>query len=249
MILQIRFRVLDSFYSDFLHNYESLASCRPLWRLINTTLVAPKRLGHSHCTTVAKTMRCFKSWIFRLQHRVTDHAIQFLSKIIDAKLLQDVVFVTIFFGANDAVLPECYTKQHVPVDRYQTNLVKIVEHFQSLGITSEKIILIAPPPVDAELRAKDLLESGDKPCLDRINDATIEYAKACVKVANSKKCRVIDLFTLMINKHLPTYLHDGLHFSDEGNSLLASELSTHVEELTKELDVNLPDWKDLCGVE
>nr|CAB3255136.1 isoamyl acetate-hydrolyzing esterase 1 homolog [Phallusia mammillata] len=179
----------------------------------------------------------------------TDNIVQFLSKLVDAKLVQNVAFVTIFLGANDSVLPGSYSNQHVPVDRFETNLFKIVEHFKSLGVSSDKIILIAPPPVEAELRAKHMMEKGNGSVCDRSNDTSIEYAKACVKVANSKKCRVIDLFTLMINKHLPTYLNDGLHFSDEGNSLLASELSTHVEELTKELEMNLPDWKDLCGVE
>ena len=42
----------------------------------------------------------------------------------------------IFFGANDAAqpgLPGTLSKQHVPVEEYEANLVKIVAHVRSIG--------------------------------------------------------------------------------------------------------------------
>lgn len=57
------------------------------------------------------------------------------------------------------------------------------------------------------------------------------------------------MYKNLVDKNLATYLHDGLHLSDEGNRFLASLLSPHVEELTNHLEIILPDWKVLFGVE
>ena len=67
----------------------------------------------------------------------------------------------------------------------------------------------------------------------------------CVQVAQTMKCRSIDLFGEMINKDLSLYLSDGLHLSDEGNRFLASLLEPLILQLTDHLPMNLPDWKDL----
>lgn len=54
---------------------------------------------------------------------------------------------TVFFGANDAALPG--GKQHVPLETFQQNLVRIVEHIHSTLGNSTPIVLLTPPPFDA----------------------------------------------------------------------------------------------------
>jgi len=59
--------------------------------------------------------------------------------------------VTIFYGANDSSLLQLNSRQHVPLERYEENLGKIIDRFLYLGVSSDKIILIAPPPVDEKV--------------------------------------------------------------------------------------------------
>ena len=40
------------------------------------------------------------------------------------------------------------------------------------------------------------------------------------------------------------FLSDGLHLSGKGNQFLAELLQPHIEDLTNNLPVNLPLWRD-----
>uniref|UniRef100_A0A0E0DBV7 SGNH hydrolase-type esterase domain-containing protein n=1 Tax=Oryza meridionalis TaxID=40149 RepID=A0A0E0DBV7_9ORYZ len=67
----------------------------------------------------------------------------------------DPVAVTVFFGANDASLPDWkQVHQHVPLDEYQSNLRAICAYFMEQW-PSTKIILITPPPIYEPLNRKD----------------------------------------------------------------------------------------------
>jgi len=65
----------------------------------------------------------------------TDHALQVLPSIVgddpssQRTTTTDVLFATVFFGANDAALPG--ETQRVPKERYGRNLTAIVEHMRS----------------------------------------------------------------------------------------------------------------------
>jgi lysophospholipase L1-like esterase len=58
----------------------------------------------------------------------TRHAIDILPSLFCSGAINNVLMVTVFFGANDASLPgdreHC---QHVPIDEYEGNIRKIVE--------------------------------------------------------------------------------------------------------------------------
>jgi hypothetical protein len=87
--------------------------------------------------------------------------------------------VTVFFGANDASLPDQLRAHlHVPLEEYQTNLRSICAYFKVAAVVSEireccfilqllmcglvlqnkwpsaAIILITPPPIDEPARIR-----------------------------------------------------------------------------------------------
>jgi lysophospholipase L1-like esterase len=110
----------------------------------------------------------------------TNHALQVLPTIVSGAkaAAQEVLFATVFFGANDAALPG--ELQHVPIEEYGQNLATIVDHMRttnlqqhqpSMNTTADEIvesreenkscpssssnqnqelpiILFTPPPVD-----------------------------------------------------------------------------------------------------
>ena len=83
----------------------------------------------------------------------TKHIVSMLDKIFPSEIEpENVAFMTIFLGANDACLPETadgVQVQHVPVEEYGENLEKISRFaFEKLGVDYKKQILIFPPPVD-----------------------------------------------------------------------------------------------------
>ena len=59
--------------------------------------------------------------------------------------------MTIFYGANDSSLSQYNSRQHVPLEKYEANLRIIVDRFVKLGVAANKIILIAPPPVNEKV--------------------------------------------------------------------------------------------------
>ncbi|KAL5681216.1 hypothetical protein ACJX0J_007601, partial [Zea mays] len=59
----------------------------------------------------------------------------------------DPAAVTVFFGANDASLPDqVQVHQHVPLKEYQSNLRAICAYFKERW-PSTAVILITPPPI------------------------------------------------------------------------------------------------------
>jgi lysophospholipase L1-like esterase len=58
----------------------------------------------------------------------------------------NIVLITIFFGANDAALPDRDPAKHVPIPEYQENLEIIIDN-ATKSYPNAKILLISPPPV------------------------------------------------------------------------------------------------------
>ncbi|CAK8676874.1 isoamyl acetate-hydrolyzing esterase 1 homolog [Clavelina lepadiformis] len=175
----------------------------------------------------------------------TDFAVKIQESVLSEHLLHDVAFATIFFGANDAALPEYSSEHHVPVERYEMNLNKIVDNFKKMDLDADKIIIISPPPVDEKAHLQNTIAKGNGNVSDRSNDVTKTYGQASARVAKARGCRHIDLWqTMMSTDNYSKYLSDGLHLSDEGNKLLGKCLEPHVRELTQHLPVMLPQWRD-----
>lgn len=135
----------------------------------------------------------------------------------------EVLFATVFFGANDAALPG--QRQHVPPEEYARNLRRIVEHVR--GASSGKpVILFTPPPVDADAwyaaGGEPKPEDGER-VYDRTNDNARRYGDLVKEVGREMNCPVLDLFDLLGGNgpagEYAKHLRDGLHLSESGNVL------------------------------
>ncbi|MEE6476783.1 hypothetical protein FKM82_011215 [Ascaphus truei] len=108
---------------------------------------------------------------------------------------ENIVAVTIFFGANDCALKEENPQQHVPMAEYTENLKCMIQYLKTANVTPDKVILITPPPLHEPAWEIQCHTKGCK--LNRLNSVTGLYAKACVQVANECGTDVLDLWTLM----------------------------------------------------
>eukprot|EP00897_Mesotaenium_endlicherianum_P000265 jgi/Mesen1/10239/ME000774S09574 len=136
--------------------------------------------------------------------------------------------VTVFFGANDAALPErSSAKQHVPVPDYKANLLSIVRHIQA-NSAATRIVLITPPPVDTVGRAAYARAVYGDAAVgepERTNEVTGQYAQACREVAADAGVPVVDIWSVMQSKpDWERLLSDGLHFNVGGNQVLYEEV-------------------------
>jgi lysophospholipase L1-like esterase len=129
------------------------------------------------------------------------------------------LFCTLFWGANDSALPG--QRQHVPREEFAKNLAHMIRSIRECSRTTDNhdfpIIIMTPPPVDAETWKREL---GLYDYHDRTNDNTREYVKAAKAVAKEMNCPCLDTWELLdghdIHKYRE-YLSDGLHLSESGN--------------------------------
>ncbi|XP_013917829.1 PREDICTED: isoamyl acetate-hydrolyzing esterase 1 homolog, partial [Thamnophis sirtalis] len=158
---------------------------------------------------------------------------------------ENILAVTVFFGANDSALKDENPRQHVPLEEYADNLKSMISYLNSVDISKRDIILVTPPPLHEASWEKECVAKGEK--LNRLNSVTGEYAKACVKVAEECGADVIDLWTLMQkgDQDFGCYLSDGLHLSEKGNTFLANQLWTLLEKKLSSLPRLLPYWHDV----
>ncbi|KAK4589722.1 hypothetical protein RGQ29_020336 [Quercus rubra] len=158
--------------------------------------------------------------------------------------------VTVFFGANDACLPDRYAAfQHVPLHEYKHNLHSIVS-FLKKQWPKTQILLITPPPIGENGRLRNPYSENPVTQPERTNEAAGAYAKACVAVAEECGIPVLDLWTKM--QQFPdwenAYLRDGLHLTPSGNRLVFEELVVKLrdEGLSPEnLPVDLPLFTEI----
>lgn len=140
--------------------------------------------------------------------------------------------VTVFFGANDASLPDRSSGfQHVPLDEYKQNLLAIVA-FLKKQWPSTRIILIAPPPIDEDARLLYPYVDNPSGLPERTNEAAGRYAKECHAVAAECGVPAINLCEKM--QQLPgwkkAYLCDGLHLTPTGNKFVFGEVIKRLSE-------------------
>jgi len=182
----------------------------------------------------------------------TRWALPLLDVILHQLQGQNIKLMTIFFGANDAALPDrSAARQHVPVDEYKSNLEKMVGKAQAAGV--ESVVLITPPPVSNGGRVKhQQMRAGTTEDLppDRTLDHTGQYAAACKELGEKLKVPVVDLWGEMQKKEGWQELHfiDGLHFSPEGTREVARLLLRVIEEKLPQLELsklaNQFPWSD-----
>ncbi|BBN12870.1 isoamyl acetate esterase [Marchantia polymorpha subsp. ruderalis] len=158
------------------------------------------------------------------------------------------LLVTVFFGANDAALPDRGSRaQHVPLVEYKENLRKIVAHLKEANV--KHIILITPPPVDIKGRqayARATYGEKAEELPERTNEAAGQYAQACETVAQETGVRSINLWSIF--QSTPNweqkFLCDGLHFTPEGNMETFEQLEQLLDDpnLTPSLNWEVMPW-------
>jgi lysophospholipase L1-like esterase len=148
---------------------------------------------------------------------------------------QRTVLVTIFFGANDASLPEHNLRQHVPLDEFKANLRTIVAHFRE-QCPSAAILLITPPPVCHEQRIafqRQRFPNSPSGVLERTNENAGVYADAVANVAQELGLPCVNLWA-ELQAAAPgdgwhVYLSDGLHLSVAGNLQVAELVLAQIQ--------------------
>ncbi|EAS35447.3 GDSL Lipase/Acylhydrolase [Coccidioides immitis RS] len=167
-----------------------------------------------------------------------------------------VRLMSIFFGANDAVLPPY--DQHVPLEKYQQCLRGIITH-KAVNAQKTKLLLLTPPPVNEYQLESYGRESGYS-TLTRKAQVTKLYADACREVGKSLDTPVVDIWSAFMkeagwtegeplagskdappNKKLAELLCDGLHFTSEGYKVMYAETMKVIrEEYPEEAPEKLP---------
>jgi lysophospholipase L1-like esterase len=163
-----------------------------------------------------------------------------------AQTHSEPALATVFFGANDASLPE--SNQHVPIQEYQDNLEGLVGTMRRKWPTCP-VILISPPPLDQEVWDR---ERGGKGAGMRTLDRTRQYAEAACKVAARLDVHCIDLFSRILAKSdWEQCLSDGLHLSASGNQELFQSVCEAIGSCAPHLKVDsapvhFPLWSDMA---
>ncbi|RLN14948.1 hypothetical protein BBI17_007598 [Phytophthora kernoviae] len=174
---------------------------------------------------------------------VREHALPIYAK--ELQFQYSASFVTVFLGANDAVLKDGPDKaQYVSLEDYRANLLYILHTVKPLLPPHSKILLITPPAV---------IDKGRRG--DRSNASAGKYARACVEVAQAENVHVLDLHTYF-NTTYPkeedrkACFVDGLHFSAKGNKDVGKLLCVAINGIFDKEDLDrfnkwqLPDWHD-----
>lgn len=160
------------------------------------------------------------------------------------------IAVTVFFGANDACLPDRSSGfQHVPLPEYQANLRAICASLKERW-SKTVVILITPPPIDEDGRLRNPYGDNPSGLPERTNEYAGAYAKACITVARESGVPVIDLWSKMqlFPDWEKSFLRDGLHFTVRGNRILFDEVvgTLRKQGLSLEtLPVDLPLFCDI----
>ncbi|KAH7063823.1 SGNH hydrolase-type esterase domain-containing protein [Paraphoma chrysanthemicola] len=201
----------------------------------------------------------------------TRQALQVLPSIVPSPEQAKIRFLTVFFGANDASLPDAPNKQHIPLEEYKANLEKIITHPQIVA-HNPRIILIAPPPINEHLWwPRD--QSSGYTSVTRLASTTKDYADAARDVGAKLNVPVVDLWKAFMDKAefkidawklgdpipgslgipqndaLVELMYDGLHFNPAGYDVFYQEIrkviaETWPDQTPEKLPMVLPPWND-----
>jgi lysophospholipase L1-like esterase len=126
----------------------------------------------------------------------------------------------VFLGANDNCREGWY--QHVPRDEFRANVAAIADWLAADGIVAapQNVILVTPPPYDAEKFAGVGADSVRSDAVARL------YADTVLEVAAEKGLVSIDLYAAVraLGASWPDALRDGLHLGPDGNTVMFQEL-------------------------
>ncbi|KAF4968231.1 hypothetical protein FSARC_4322 [Fusarium sarcochroum] len=211
----------------------------------------------------------------------TDIALSYLPEIFPERTASSpkMDYLVLLFGANDAVLKDAITKQHVPIDRYKENLTKIINHPR---ITAHKpqILLVTPPPLDEIKTTPRSIENGHRGAV-RTSAVSAAYAEVARQVAQANPgVQIVDLWKAQMDKAisltpgdyttggpwlgspengkqggLDALLHDGLHMSGAGYRVFYEALTPFIGKEWHGLPGDdrrgfvIPDWRELLELQ
>lgn len=161
-------------------------------------------------------------------------------------------FITILVGSNDSTAP--VSQQHVPLEEFQENIRRMVKYFKGMGSRKNEIpvVLLTPPPLDEKGWADFCGLTGKN--VDRTFELTRLYSRAAKAVGEELSLPVIDLHELLEGEAGPevfkVFFYDGLHFSGQGNTLVAEEILRTINKTFPHLEVEKiamegPYWSDI----
>lgn len=169
--------------------------------------------------------------------------------------LAPIALLTIWFGANDAAIN---SPQNVPLAAFKANLTLLISLVHSPNSPyyspATQILLITPPPVDAEKRNAELASRNPPRVPDRDAENTRRYAEAVKEVGRERGVAVVDTWT-PINElaekegGFERYLSDGLHLTGEGYGVVTAAITAAITEHLPELHWDklqqiYPHWAD-----
>jgi len=127
----------------------------------------------------------------------------------------DLLFCTVYFGANDATVPG--SRQFIPEDQFAVNLSRIITTIRQAN-RQVPIIIMTPPPLH------EAAWTNFKGIANRTNEQHFQYGNVIKNVAEKSNCAVLDVWDLLQGQTSPdvygNYLTDGLHLNEEGNRKL-----------------------------
>ncbi|KAF8466594.1 SGNH hydrolase-type esterase domain-containing protein [Kalaharituber pfeilii] len=177
----------------------------------------------------------------------TSNALKILPSIIPPPSHSKIRLMIIFFGANDAVI-EGRTVQHVPLEKYRTNLKKLLHH-PVLQAHSPKLLLIIPPPI-CEYKTQEDDRAKERTEIQRMAHITKHYADTAREVAKSEGIPGVlhGSKEYARNEKLGELLRDGLHFTPVGYQLMFNELMKTIRDNYPELQPDslpmiFPSWE------
>ncbi|KAL9255208.1 GDSL esterase/lipase-like protein [Drosera capensis] len=207
-------------------------------------------LAHHFSRTADVVLRGYSGYNTRWALKVFDRVFP-MKEEKEEEEQEEAIRVVVFFGANDACVPDGYAAfQHVRLDEYRNNLIEICCRIKKRW-PAAVILLVTPPPIDEAARLEHPYADNPSGLPERTNEAAGAYAKACVDIASTCGIQVADIWTGMQQQDpdwRKLYLSDGLHLTTSGNEFVFEAVldKLRTQGLRAEgLPVDLPLFSDI----
>jgi isoamyl acetate esterase len=175
----------------------------------------------------------------------TDHLRLILPQILEEFDAESTCGIILMMGSNDST-KSTNKLQHVPLERYKTNLSQIIDSLIEFCQNREKIILISPARI-FDSKWSEIAEKKNEECTHS-DELVRSYAQASIDIAREKNINSLDLNGLM-QEYGPNYgelLDDGLHLSPNGGQFLFDKLVPLFDRnIGNTLKFEFPYWKDI----
>lgn len=153
-----------------------------------------RQAAHSHLLKLIEYIRRLDVVNRGFSGYNSEQILNILPSIIPAPSTTKIRFLAVFLGANDATLRGALGSQHVPLDRYKSNLRKIITH-PSVVAHSPHIILVTPPPIN-EYACEENDRNKGITAPRRLAKTTAEYAQHVRDLAGELKAEGVDVVLL-----------------------------------------------------